>query len=388
MRYILLFIVATMVNQALAENKTNLELSYRYFLQDPSYIGQTSDQTSLALQTEMHLHPTSSNDIVVNLFGRYDSAEDERNHLDVRELLWQYRGDKYQLDAGVGIVYWGVAESQRLVNVINQRDSLEDVLGNVALGQPLVKLGLPLDTNQLDIYLLPFFRERDFPSREGRLRTPVVVNSDHSSYESDREQDHVDYAIRYSGSYESIDYGLAFFQGTQRDPLLQYDPVAKELYPYYMQMQQLGADLQYTADAWLFKAELLYRETAKQEYSAAILGVERSVYGVFNSATDIAWIAEYNWDQRGRLSTSYFQDDLFMGMRWSLNNSESSELLVGCLYDVEYGSRFSRVKFNSRLGKEWTIAFEAYFLDHINSADLLKPLENDDFVQLAIKYYF
>lgn len=388
MKYVLFCIFSAIACQGIAETKTNLDLSYRYFWQNPGYLQQITEQTSLSLQTEMHFQSTPSSGLSINFFGRYDSADQERNHVDVRELLWQYRGDRYQLDAGIGIVYWGVAESQHLVNVINQRDSLEDVLGNVALGQPLVKLALPLDTNQLEMYLLPFFRERSFSSIEGRLRPPVLVNSEHSRYESDREQEHLDYAVRYSGSYENIDYGLAFFQGTQRDPILQYDPSLAELYPYYQQMKQVGADVQYTLDAWLLKSELLYREITTEKYSAAILGFEKSFYRLFDSYADMAWIAEYNWDERGSRSLSYFQDDLFMGMRWSFNNVQSTELLLGCLYDLDYSSNFSRLKFTSRLGKEWTITLEAYLLDHVDRADLLTAFKKDDFAQLTIQYYF
>jgi hypothetical protein len=388
MKYFLFCLLAALTCQGWASTKTSLDLSYRYFWEEPEFSGQASDQTSLAVQSEMYFQPNAHNDVIINLFGRVDSADDERNHLDIRELLWRHYSDHYQVDAGVGIVYWGVAESQRLVNIINQRDSLEDVLGNVALGQPMVKLAVPLDSSQWELYVLPYFRERDFASEDGRLRTPLVVNADSARYESDSEEQHIDYAIRYAGNYENIDYGIAYFDGTQRDPLLLYDPVAQELYPYYVQIQQVGVDLQYTRDAWLWKAEILHRDTTDDHYSAAILGVEKSFYSVFNSAADLAWIMEYNWDERAEESPAYFQDDLFSGIRWVLNNTDGTELLVGSMYDFDYGSRFSRLRVNSRVGEDWAVALEAYLFDKIDNDDPLKAAENDDFIQLSVKFYF
>ncbi|MCE3253967.1 MAG: hypothetical protein K0Q67_2987 [Cellvibrio sp.] len=388
MKKVMFLLLSIMASTGFADTKTSLDLSHRYFWEEPAYEGQASEQTSLAFQTEMYFKSSATDDFLVNLFGRVDSADSERDHIDVRELLWRHYGENYQLDAGVGIVYWGVAESQRLVNVINQRDSLEDVLGNVALGQPMIKLEIPLDSSQWEIYLLPYFRERDFAGEEGRLRTPMVVNADHARYESAQEEQHVDYALRYSGNYENIDYGIAYFEGTQRDPTLMYDSMLNELYPFYSQMKQLGMDFQYTGDTWLWKLEALYRDTSNDQYAATVFGFEKSFYGISDSGADIAWLMEYNWDERKKRSPSYFQNDLFSGIRWVLNNTDGTELLVGILYDFDYETHFSRLRLNSRIGADWAVAMEAYLFNNVGNDDPLKAAENDDFIQLSLKYYF
>ena len=50
------------------------------------------------------------------------------------------------------------------------------------------------DWGVLDFLVLPGFRERTFQEGEGRLRTPLVVDTDRAEYESSDEDRHVDFA--------------------------------------------------------------------------------------------------------------------------------------------------------------------------------------------------
>ena len=79
-------------------------------------------------------------------FFRLDSSDGERTHLDIRELLWQSYGDTWEVRAGLGKVFWGVTESQYLVDVINQTDLVESPDGE----DRLRKLPRQVDTLQVD----------------------------------------------------------------------------------------------------------------------------------------------------------------------------------------------------------------------------------------------
>ena len=58
----------------------------------------------------------------------------------MRELLYQRVFDQAELRVGIGRVFWGVTESYKLVDVINQTDLVENVDHEDKLGQPLVNL--------------------------------------------------------------------------------------------------------------------------------------------------------------------------------------------------------------------------------------------------------
>ncbi|MDA7657788.1 hypothetical protein N8737_03705, partial [Verrucomicrobia bacterium] len=101
-------------------------------------------------------------------FGRYDGADSERSHVDLREFHIQRIADQWEWRVGVSKVFWGVTESQHLVDVINQTDLVENVDGEDKLGQPMVNLSWISDqAGVIDLFYLPYFRERTFPGRGG-----------------------------------------------------------------------------------------------------------------------------------------------------------------------------------------------------------------------------
>jgi hypothetical protein len=136
--------------------------------------------------------------LTIEPFYRRDQHDGKRTHADLRELVWQRAGDTWELRVGVSKVFWGVAESQHLVDIINQTDLVEDIDQEDKVGQPMVDLTLVRDWGNLDLFVLPWFRERTFPGRNGRLRSIPRVDSGNASYESGSRQKHVDYAIRWS----------------------------------------------------------------------------------------------------------------------------------------------------------------------------------------------
>ncbi len=110
-------------------------------------------------------------------FYRYDANDAKRTRGDIRELYWQMDYRELSFKAGIDVVFWGVAESQHLVDIINQTDLVEDIDGEEKLGQPMVNLDYMTDLGTWQFYLLPYFRERTFPGEQGRLRTDPPVRT-------------------------------------------------------------------------------------------------------------------------------------------------------------------------------------------------------------------
>ena len=68
-------------------------------------------------------------------------------------------------------VFWGVAESQHLVDIINQIDFLEHPNGEVKLGQPMVHVTWTSDWGTLEFFGLPYHRPAHLP---GPGRSPAL----------------------------------------------------------------------------------------------------------------------------------------------------------------------------------------------------------------------
>lgn len=366
------------------------------FANDPLDPRQSESAYSVAFEPEwFHDWNDGRDRIQVTLFGRWDSVDDARSHYDVRELYWRHAFESAELRFGVRKVFWGVTESQHLVDVINQTDGVENLDGEDKLGQPMVNLAVFRGWGTVDLFVLPLFRERTFAAAEGRPRFVPRVEADYTIWESPDEDSHVDYAARWQHTLGAFDVGVAFFTGTARDPLFipTTDPppclsCEVVLAPVYLQARQWSLDLQSTQDAWLWKLEWLTRDWRLGRYTAATFGFERSVYGVLGGK-DLGLIAEYLFDDRPvNERITPFEDDLFLGARLAWNDAQSTELLAGVIYDLSDDGMFASVEWSRRLGAAFKLALEARaFLDN-DPVDVLYALRDDDYLKLELAFYF
>ena len=221
----------------------------RLFPDDPSYPDQDEQNASVALEPEYYVDwDDGEQRIVFHPFFRYDVNDDERTHGDLREFYWRKTSGDIELKLGVGRVFWGVTESQHLVDIINQTDLVENIDFEDKLGQPMLNLSVNKSWGTLALFVLPYFRERTFPGSDGRLRPQPAVDTDNPIYESGDEEKHVDYAVRWSHYIGDWDIGVAHFSGTAREPLLLPAASAGEvtLRPFYQQIDQTRLDMQAT----------------------------------------------------------------------------------------------------------------------------------------------
>jgi len=365
----------------------------RYFSHDPLYPSQEVQYWSLAAQPEYYREwKDGAQSLTFTPFARWDRYDERRSHWDIRELNGYWTRDDWQLVAGVSRVFWGVTESNHLIDIINQTDTLEGVDGEEKLGQPMVHGTWTQDWGALDLFLLPGFRERTFAGEKGRIRSPLVVDVDNPVYESSQENRHIDYAARWSNSYDIWDIGVYYFYGTSRDPRLEpslNDEGEPVLIPYYDIIGQLGLDAQVFLGNWTWKLEALNQRRKDERHSAAVGGFEYTFVGVFESQIDIGTLVEYSHDSRGNASPSPFANDLFIGMRLTPNDAQSTELIVGLIYDVDNDGRVYRIEASRRLFSSWKLSFEAQSYSGIDQRDpLLYPVRDDDYLQLDIAWYF
>ena len=320
----------------------------------------------------------------VEIFLRADNRDEGREHADIRELLWLHLDGDNEWRVGINTMFWGVTESQHLVDVINQVDQVEGVDGEDKLGQPMFHLKRYQDWGVLDFLVLPGFRERTFQAAQGRLRFPIVVDTSAPIYDSSDEDNHVDYAFRFSQTYGDLDLGVSLFKGTNRDPQFDLGPGI----PHYVQMTQVALDLLLIADDWIWKLEIIHRDTDPSAYQALTGGFEYTFYGVYDSDINIGSLAEYSYDSRDEGQRGVFDRDLFVGARLAFNDAQSSELLAGIIYDTEKHSQSFRLEGNRRFGNSWKGTIEMQVISNVDPSDPLAAFEKDDFLLLEIARFF
>jgi len=375
-----------------------VEGEVRLYPENPNFLGQRDQSASLAFQPEYYHEFESGSSLTFVPFFRLDSADSKRTHFDVRELTYLWLHDDFELRLGVRKVFWGVTEVLHLVDIINQTDLVENFDGEEKLGQPMANLSIARDWGTLDLFILPFFRERTFPGQKGRLRFNLVVDTDQEQYESAAEEWHTDWAARYSHSLGDWDVGIFYFIGTSRDPSFAPgndgagNPV---ILPVYQQIQQTGLDVSYVVGNWLWKLEALYRKgqgdrqgLMRNDYVAATGGFEYTFTGIFGTRMDLGIVAEYLFDDRKDFALTPFENDVAGALRLAVNDAASSELLFGWVQDIDTDARFLFLEASRRLGDQWTLELELRtFLDQPSTAFLF-ALRDDDLLQMVLQYHF
>lgn len=381
-------------NFASAENWSyagSIGAESRWFVNSPQFPGQLSGfQNAFLLTPELRYRSEDRRNlirIVPNI--RIDSRDRERNLFDMTELSWTWVGEEWETVLGFNKVFWGVTESRHLVDIINQTDAAEDIDGEEKLGQPMFALTTQRDWGRVSTFLLTGFRERTFAGEDGRLRTPLPVDTDNPQYESGAEDQHVDLALRYAHYLGDWDVGAYLFHGTGREPRLQINNTGTALIPIYDQITQIGTDLQLTHEAWLIKFEGIVRSGQGDTFAASVAGFEYTFYQVGESVADVGLLLEYLYDGRDTDAPPVlFQNDLFAGARLSMNDTQDSSLLAGAIVDVEDQSTSLSIEAERRIGESWTIELESRWFVHTASGNLLHFIKNDDYITLRMRKYF
>jgi hypothetical protein len=376
-----------------AEWSGNIAAQSRYFPHQP--LSQNTEQHNnyLSASTELEFYHGWDDDnqsLTFTPFFRIDQFDDERTHGDIRELVWLKVFDSWQLKTGISKVYWGVTESQHLVDVINQTDSVENIDGEDKLGQPMIHASFEKDWGIIDLFILPVFRERTFSDPEGRPRTSPYVDTDQAQYESSDKENHIDYALRWFHILGDWEVGISHFEGTSREPVLQIGSKNGQpiLVPFYPQMSQSSIDIQATTEDWLWKLEAISRDVLNDRYFALTGGTEYTFIGILESDADLGIVVEYLYDNRDKSATTFLENDIMMGLRLAMNDAQSTEALLGFIVDADTQEALISLEASRRLGDNWKLEFEIRSFQHIENGGLLSTLKNDGLAQLDISFYF
>jgi hypothetical protein len=307
--------------------------------------------------------------------------------------------DAFEVTAGISKVFWGVAETQHLVDIINQTDQVESVDGEDKLGQPMIKLSSAQEWGTVDFFVMPWFRERTYPGVAGRPRPEIVIDTDADAiYDFSAGRDHIDLALRYSHYIGEWEFGLSYFSGIARLPSgfspIEFDSngVPTAVVPVYSLINQAGFDGQVFFGDWTWKLEAALTEYHSGErdgsnYLQAVVGFEYTWVGFTGGASDLGFVVEYH-NSDGEVRETIYDNDLATALRFVLNDAQSTEVLMGILTDAQTRTIAGFIEAGRRFGQSWVLEAE---LRTYNGTEVDRPLFSfrfDNFVQLDLAYHF
>jgi hypothetical protein len=414
--------------------KPRLELEGRWFYEAENADDDAPLLGSAAGTLEFYQGWDDGRRLVGELFYRVDENDDTRTHGDVRELYYQQSGDDFEFRLGARRVFWGVTESRHLVDIVNQSDFVENISNELKLGQPMASLAWIGELGTTEFFLMPYQRARTFPGDEGYPRLPLPVHEQEALYESKDEQEHVDYAVRWNGSFGPVDLGVAWFDGTAREPRLLpcvrrgasgtyiSNPGAPEcddytnvvlppplipppdyqqqveaeiranlvLVPHYDLWRQASIDAQYVAGSMAWKLEAVRRTTLDDTTWGTVAGFEYTFGDVQGSGIDIGVLGEYLYDEKDTALNALFDDEVFAGMRIALNDVAGTSVLAGVLADAETGKQLRYgLEVSGRLNDDWKLSGEVRAFSRWDESDLGTGfLADQDFATITLERFF
>ncbi len=369
--------------------------SYFDDAQFPGQLGRWQPGATLEWEYRTEQLGATSLSLALEVSARWDARDDARRYVEPRVAYIGFETGQWDWRVGLDRLFWGGAESRHLVNVINQINAIEDIDEEDFLGQPMISARRDVEWGDelatIELFVLPYFRERPFPSADGRVRAALPVRESAAQYRNGAGRSELDWAIRASTAVGAFDIGAHVFVGTGREPALLPMPDGRTLRPVYQQTRQFGLDLQYTAEAWLWKFEGLVRSGHGDRFGALVAGVEYTLFGAVGAA-DLGLLAEYLYDGRDEsdplVPPTTQDDDIFVGARLGFNDTADTQLLAGVIRDRDDRSTVGIVEASRRFAGSIVVTAEGRWFDADAKDLVLAQLDQDSFVALSVAYHF
>lgn len=361
----------------------------RLFTSEGSYGNDSLGDLSILFKPEYSLNWDQDRKVIsISPYVRISQQDSERSHIDLREFSFVSSWKYLELRIGVSKVFWGVTESQHLVDIINQTDWVENPDGEQKLGQPMINPTLVTNKGNFSLFILPYFRERTFAGEEGRYRGSLLVDAEKTQYIHKDAEKHIDYAIRWSSTWRDMEWAVSYFDGTDREPTFDIDSVTGFLVPVYGQLKQWGLEYQYIYEELLTKAEIVHRDSKYYKgYVASTIGFEYTFSNIAKGK-DVGILYEWLYDQRDRNAPTGLNDASFFGSRIAWNDEKSTQLLAGAVVDHETTQlMLFRLEFSRRINSVFSWGLEANVIAEPIKSSLFQQFRSDDYVQLKFSYF-
>ena len=139
-----------------------------------------------------------------------DESDTKLNYFDFQKFKYEYYFRDTTIKIGIDKIYWGVNESFKIVDIINQSNIAEDITGTEKFGQPMISITQVYDFGVFDFYILPYSRERIFPEvkeDQGSHMKLIIIQHHMNSLKENK----ISGAIRFSKVIDDFDLGLTLF---------------------------------------------------------------------------------------------------------------------------------------------------------------------------------
>jgi len=340
-----------------------------------------------------------------------------RTYLRLDELYAQYNLENDQILIGKYIRFWGALEVRNITDAFNSNELRDDPDDSDKLGAWNVSYSHFTESGELSAIVKLYEQDREmaaypyvyyfFPSQLPLSAfTPPVPYLYDSKLKTESGEYRPSLYLKYSGSTETeyaVDYAFIYENGydSQRyysvTPATDFSHITTNENAYLVNKLLTYDTL--VVGPTLIKLEATLTDvidnTQIADYYHLGLGVEYTLSQIYGDA-DLGLIAEYyNYGtlesgKRGDLELfEIFQNDLFLGFRYTFNNANDANIVGGAILDTEYDEQVYYVKYESRLANSFKVNLDYKYISP-SPTDLtaFHLMGRHERISLKLGYYF
>ena len=388
MRY-LPFLLTVMSTLTAFEQKTDISLEY---------ISYAKYQNELVTAGTSDVEFTNSYfDTNLEVEYLYSSEYAGRRYLQLNELYITKELEDYSLSIGKSIKQWGELEGFNIADIYNQKNYIKDPFDKDAkygaIGADVTRY---FDNDAFIVGLKLYEKDMKYPQKSepyapfGR-EYDSTLKSAHSRYQPS-------FYLMYDCMTEQFvesETRVLFYHGyDNKRAFVLRNPTTLQQYAYSVNKYLLLSHVVF--QDMIFKSELAYTnvidDTLMSDYTQLTFGVEKSFYDI--SQTDITLYVEYyrylysdDTKMKNVDISEIYNNDVFMALKFSLNDVRSSEVKAGVLYDLGNSEKVYKAELKSRVYGNFMMSGE--YLQTISSTStLLSHIGDTTRIKANVSYSF
>ncbi|WP_324172544.1 hypothetical protein [Sulfurimonas sp.] len=314
-----------------------------------------------------------------------DFEEEERDYFNITELYLSQSFDAFDLYFGKKVIFLGSLEANNIVDIFNRQNYKKDSLSTYKDGAYMGGINYYFeDDSILNIYIKGFEKDVQFSSKNSPYYPFKNTNYDKDLlFANGSESPSI--LSTYSKSYDEdiiADISYGFFYGYDGNIL--YKRENNTYQAMLFQSMKIFTYDTFVVDSMLFKVEASYTKVQDdgdfeiKDFYEFGMGAEYTIVRFIDNH-NLGLISEY---YKSDSSFTSFENDIFLALRYSLNDKDSSELLLGLSKDMKTNEKSSYLKYSGRLTDSLNISIDVQYMQ--TNSFLNEHLR----VGCEIKYYF
>lgn len=356
----------------------NIAVDFNYFNKEPFIENQLSHQGSLLLTGEFK-YVKGKFKFVTQPHIRLDAIDSYRTHVDMRNLYLSYWNKNLTINAGLRLYTLGKFSGFSLVDIMNRMDVKESILAFEKLGQPSFDVKYIYRKINLELYVMPYFRQVNFNAGRSRLLlAPFEIDNNKKQYDSKQKEYLPNVAVRVGTRKNNSEVVLGYFYGYNKNPDFVFQSKTQSFSELYHTMSQWSLEWQTIYKGLTFTSEFINQTyKSKENFFGLHLALGYDISKLYQGSSTMNISVEYVNDQYRIKKQLPFGKNFIALYSYNLGDINATTFQTKVFSSQDLSYHFFDLDLSRRVFSEFKVSAKASFSSGNIAMD--NPLYINDF---------